>query len=161
MKVLVVLCNVVLLLFTCLVLATDGVPGEPAYVALTLSLLAVPIFTVVAVLRGGAKPVWPGRFAAIGNAVLLGVVCWALVDQHPYPAEEGFLAYAVLTVVTPVLSAVVLLRAGTPRRRPAAASRGAAGRPPAGRDRARQSGQADPGAVVRHADGETGAAPRA
>jgi hypothetical protein len=147
MRGLTVTCNLVLLLFTLFVLATDWLPEQAAYVAFTLLLLLIPTFTAFALLRrgvGGSGPGLPGtgetredqpetgaalpgtillvRVAVVANLVLLAAVCWALVDQSPHPKEEGFLAYAVLTLLTPVLSAIVLVRTGTRRRRPAVAS---------------------------------------
>lgn len=47
--------------------------------------------------------------AIICNVVLIGFVCWALVDQYPHPHENGFTAYAVLIVLTPILSVVAHL----------------------------------------------------
>jgi len=139
MRGLTVFCNVVLLLFSLFVLATDGLPEQAAYVALTLLLLLVPTFTVFALVRrgaGGSGPLLPGagetrqsqpatdavlsgtavlaRAAVVANLVLLAAVCWALVDQYPHPEEEGFVAYAVLTVLTPVLSAIVVARGVRP-----------------------------------------------
>lgn len=137
MKTLTVLCNIVLFGFTCIVLATDGAPKEARYIIFTLLLMLIPIFTVFAIVRSGAGSSWPNlpmkrntleaqpktgvlssrktaieRVAAICNIVLLGVVCWAIVDQYPHPEEEGIVAFSVLTVLTPILSAVVLFRSG-------------------------------------------------
>ena len=50
---------------------------------------------------------------AICNLVLLGLVCWALIDQYPHPEEEGVIAFAVLTVLTPLPGAAVLFRTGS------------------------------------------------
>jgi hypothetical protein len=109
MKTLTVLCDVVLFGFTCFVLATDGVSTEVAYIIFTLLLILIPIFTVFAIVRSGAAI---ERVAAICNIGLLGFVCWALVDQYPHPEEEGFAAFAVLTVLTPILGAIVLFCSG-------------------------------------------------
>jgi hypothetical protein len=118
-KTLAVLCNVVLVLFTCLVMATDG-PGETlAYRLFGLLLLAVPIFTALVLVRGGRDRTSPGglersplsaRIAAVANCVLLVLVGWALVDQYPHPNEEGFLAFVAVIVLTPFLSVLALLR---------------------------------------------------
>ena len=51
--------------------------------------------------------------AALGNIVLLGLVCLAIADQYPHPDEPGFLAFVALTVVTPILSALALVRNGS------------------------------------------------
>ena len=54
----------------------------------------------------------PGNAMNSDNILLLGLVCWAVVDQYPHPEEEGVVAFTVLTVLTPILSAVVLFRTG-------------------------------------------------
>jgi hypothetical protein len=114
MRTLATLCNIVSVLFTCLVLATDGPPTKAAYIILTVLMMLIPIFTVFALVRSGAggTPYSRGRAiaqaAAICNVVLLGLHCLALVDQYPHPAEPGLVEYVVLTMVTPLLSAVVL-----------------------------------------------------
>jgi len=137
MKIAMFICNVVLFAFTCFVLLTDGVSKEAGYIAFTLLLLLVPILNLLVISRGGARV---GRMglpakekelaeqrkmdsssssgtvikivAIVCNAVLLGFVCWALVDQYPHPEEDGFIAYVLLVVVTPALSLVALFRGG-------------------------------------------------
>ncbi len=44
----------------------------------------------------------------ISNVVLLGFVCWALVDTYPYAQEEGFIAYVILMTLTPILTLAAL-----------------------------------------------------
>ncbi|MBP1634186.1 MAG: hypothetical protein H6Q10_760 [Acidobacteria bacterium] len=119
MKTLAVLCNVVLFTFTCFVLATDGAPAKAVYIIFTLLLLMTPAFTVFVLARrtAGDGARWA---AAICNVLLLAFVCWALVDQYPHPSDPGFNEYVVAVVVTPLISAVVLLR-GRLARRPSAA----------------------------------------
>ena len=137
MRLAAVVFSVVLVAFTCLVVVTDGPPTEAIYVVLTLALVLVPIFSLVVLLqdragRGGAgvpvkqdaRPaekkgggrLSPGpalRTAAIFcNIVMLGLSCWALVDQYPHPEEDGFLAYVLVVMVTPILNMVALLRSG-------------------------------------------------
>ena len=113
MKPLVLVCNIASLAFTLLVIAGEGLPTKAIYVAFTLLTIIIPIFTILALAR---PRILPGsgtttlRLAAISNLVLLGFVCWALVDQYPHPNEPGFVPYAVLMILTPLLSAVVLLR---------------------------------------------------
>jgi hypothetical protein len=123
MKTLAILCNIISVLFHCFVLATDGLPTKPAYIILTVLMLLIPIFTVFVLVRSGAGGVPSpracamARAAAICNVVLLGFFCLALLDQYPHPAEPGFLEYVVLTMVTPILSAVVLFRIARSGRR--------------------------------------------
>jgi len=119
MKTLVVLCNVVLFTFTCFVLATDGAPTKAVYIIFTLVLLMTPVFTVFVLARHAAGD-GARRAAAICNVLAVAFVCWALVDQYPHPSDPGFNEYVVVLVVTPLVSAVVLLR-GKLTRQPSAA----------------------------------------
>src|SRR5512139_2954781 len=119
MKTLVVFCNVVLFTFTCFVLATDGAPTKAVYIIFTLVFLMTPVFTVLVLARRAAGD-GARRAAAICNVLLLAFVCWVLVDQYPHPSEPGFNEYVVAVMVTPLISAVVLLR-GKLTRRPSAA----------------------------------------
>jgi len=102
--------NVVSITFTLLVMATDGPATRAADRVFGLMLLAIPAFNVFALARGGDGYV--AHSSALLNVALLGAVVWALVDQHPHPGEPGFVPYAVLVVLTPVLSVVTLLRVG-------------------------------------------------
>jgi hypothetical protein len=119
MKTLAVLCNVVLFTFTCVVIVTDGAPTKAVYIVFALVLLMTPAFTVW-VLASRAAGDGIRRAAAICNVLALAFVCWALVDQYPHPSDPGFNEYVVVLVVTPLVSAVVLLR-GTLTRRPSTA----------------------------------------
>ena len=137
MKIVALICNIVLFAFTCFVLLTDGVSREAAYIVFTVLVVLIPILNVVVLFRSGAGDGWVGlhmerkaleaqpktdafssrsiameRAAAISNIVLLGFVCWALVDQYPHPEEDGVIAYALLVVLTPILSVVALFRSG-------------------------------------------------
>jgi len=122
MRALVILCNLVSAAFTMLVMATDGPPTKPIFVALGALLLLVPALTVFALVRAGAERAWLAggteapagsaalaRAAAVCNMALVAFIGWALVDQHPHPREEGFLAYVMMMLATPTLSAAVLL----------------------------------------------------
>ena len=133
MKVLTVLCNLVLFVFTCLVLATDPAPTGPAYIVFTLLLLLIPLLTVFALARSragtdassvqanGRGRTAMERAAGLSNVVLLGFVCWAIIDQYPHPEEDGVVAFTVLAVLTPILSAAVLFgRTRQPAPRPGA-----------------------------------------
>ena len=113
MRPLVLVCNVVSFLFTLLVIAGDGPATKTIYVVLMVLLLLIPMLTLLALgrpraFRASATAVL--RLAALGNLILLAFVCWALVDQHPHPNEAGFLPYAALMILTPILSAIALLR---------------------------------------------------
>jgi hypothetical protein len=45
----------------------------------------------------------------LSNLVLLAFSSWAIVDQYPHPEDGGVIPYAVLVVVTPIISLVALL----------------------------------------------------
>jgi hypothetical protein len=137
MKSAAVVFNVVLVAFTCLVMLTDGPPTGAVYIALTFALVLVPILSLTALLRRSGGDGHPGtrvngealiveqkegrlspgsgmRTAAIlCNIVMFGLSCWALVDRYPHPEEDGFVAYVLVVVVTPILSVVALLRSGS------------------------------------------------
>ncbi len=118
MKTLTVACSIALVLFTAMVLSTDGLPTAPAYVVLTALTFLVPLFTVFVIVRtrgGRRSPLW--RVAAICNVVLLVMIGWAIVDQHPHPDEAGFLEYVALMLFTPAISVAFLLRADWVQRR--------------------------------------------
>jgi hypothetical protein len=119
MKTLAVLCNVVLFIFTCFVLATDGAPTKAVYVIFSLVLLMTPVITVF-VLASRAAGDGARRLAVVCNVLLLAFVCWAFVDQYPHPSEPGFMEYVVATVLTPLVSVAALLRGKLTRRSTAA-----------------------------------------
>jgi hypothetical protein len=107
MKTLALLCNVTLLGFVALVLATDGPPREAIYVVFNVLLVMVPLLTVFVLARGGSPAF--RRWAAVGNLVLFATTCFAVADQYPgHPAEEGLIAFVVVTMATPLISAVTL-----------------------------------------------------
>ena len=137
MRIAAMACNVILVVFTCLVVVTDGPATEAAYVVLMLALVLVPIFSLVVLLRqgrSGSRPAPvkgsglpeekrmderpsrdPGmRTAAIFcNIILFGLSCWAFADQYPHPEEDGFVAYVLILAVAPILNVVALLRSGS------------------------------------------------
>ncbi len=117
MKALAILFNAVLFVFTGLVVATDGMPRDLAYVVFTLLLMLVPVANVLVIGRAAATRLQ--RTVGICNIVLLALIGLAIADQYPHPAEPGFNEYAVLVVLTPIVSAAVLLRG---RARPVPAS---------------------------------------
>jgi signal transduction histidine kinase len=133
MKLLTVVFNIVLVVFTCLVLITDGLSKEVGYILLTLLLLFVPIFNLIIIFSSRANNDWldfhlkrkaaEGRIktddtsirrpvlkiiAIICNIVLLGFSVWAFASQYPHPKESGFILFAVIVFLTPVLSLVTL-----------------------------------------------------
>lgn len=117
MKALTVLCNVVFLSFTALVLVTDGISRQPAYIVLTLLLMLVPLFTLIVLLtRSGESRPAEKNVAEIANLALLVLIGWAFMAQYPHPREAGFVPYLLLALFTPALSVAVLFfqRGGRP-----------------------------------------------
>src|SRR5512136_2682902 len=101
MKIAAIVCNVILIGFTILVSLTDGLATEAPYIVFGLLLVLIPIANLVVIARRGPKIA-----AIIGNVLLLGFACWAMIDQYPHPKEAGFVEYAVLVILTPILSAI-------------------------------------------------------
>ncbi len=122
MKIVAVVLNVVMFLFTCMVLATDGMSARAIYVAFSLLLLAVPVVNAV-VLLGAAGGTGIRRAAVVGNVVLVAAVVLAFVDQYPHPEEAGFVEYMIAVLLTPIVSVWALLRGGRGRRPQEAAAK--------------------------------------
>ena len=116
MTIVAVVCNVVLFLFTCFVLWTEGSSKGGGYIVLTVLLLLIPILSSAVILRGGARDGWMGSqgktVAAIGNIALLGFVIWAVASTYPHPEEPGVIPFTVICVLTPILTLLVVLRRG-------------------------------------------------
>jgi UDP-N-acetylmuramyl pentapeptide phosphotransferase/UDP-N-acetylglucosamine-1-phosphate transferase len=112
---------------------TDGISKETCYIVLTFLLLLVPVFNMLSIMRSRANKSWldfhlkkkaleehmktndlsskipvMNILAIICNIVLLGVSCWAIVNQYPHPKESGLLLYTVILILTPILSSVAL-----------------------------------------------------
>jgi hypothetical protein len=88
MKIVAVICNIVLFVFHCFVLSTDGFPKEVSYIIFNLWSLLTMIISVVVILRFGTSNIMR-IVAIICNIVFFGFVCWALIDQYPHPKESG------------------------------------------------------------------------
>ncbi len=114
MKTVALLCNVVLVGFTGLVVATDGAPTAPVYVAFTLLVVLIPLFTIFVLAATRSRRAWTPvpRITALCNIALVGFAVWAIVDQYPHPAEPGLVPFTALLLLTPILSAFTLLRRG-------------------------------------------------
>jgi hypothetical protein len=132
MKLITVFLNIAMVVFTSFVLLTDGIPKQVGYIILTLLLLFVPIFNLVIILRNRADNGWldfhmkmevskeqtkPDELfskiqilkivAIVCNFVLLAFICYAFVNQYSHhPKESGFILYAVIVFLTPILSLV-------------------------------------------------------
>ena len=136
MKIIAIICNIILFGFICLVLVTDGPPGDASYVIFTLWWLLTLIINTVVIFYIGARDGWSGLHlkkplkeqkktddlsstrtimrivAIICNIFFFGFVCWAFIDQYPHPKEDGIIAFTVMMVLTPILSLVVLFLRG-------------------------------------------------
>ena len=118
MNALALICNVLLCAVTSVVVVTEGIPGTPAYAAFTIVMLVVPAFTAFTLTRrspgGGRSPrsALTLRLAVLFNLALVGLVCWALVEQYPYPEGAGVIPFAGLALLAPVLALAALRRAG-------------------------------------------------
>ena len=112
-----VICNVLLWVFFCMVLVTDGFP-RGSEIPLGLFTFLMPIFNVLLV-RILASPSRAVRVVAIASNLLwLGIIGWLMLERLPsHPEEGGLLAYVLLMVLTPTVSAVAIyvgLRAPKP-----------------------------------------------
>ncbi len=128
MRIVAVFCNVILFLFTCSVLLTDGVPSDFGYQVFTLMLLLVPILSVVTLFQRETDDRRRGlglRTAAVlVNVLLLAASCWVTVSQYPgHPKEPGFVPYVIMVLLTPILTllAIVIRTRKRPAQHPLAA----------------------------------------
>ncbi len=106
MKILALILNIALFLFTLFVIVTDGFATQAAYIVLTLWVLLTLLFNPVALFRGGSAVKIP---AVICNIIFIGFVIWALVDQYPHPRESGYIPFVILMFLTPIVTVVALL----------------------------------------------------
>jgi hypothetical protein len=51
--------------------------------------------------------------AVISNIALSGFACWAFVTLYPHPIESLVFVYALLVILTPILSLITILISGT------------------------------------------------
>lgn len=116
MRTIAVLCNMALFAFTALILVVDGLPAGVPFLALMLLALLVPLGSSLVLMRSsrGAVAV---AVMAIGNLALLFLAVWAIAGRFPRLEEKGTVAYALLLVLTPLLSLIALIKArrGTTR----------------------------------------------
>jgi len=133
MKIAALICNIALLGFIALVLLSEGLPRATVYVVFSLLTVVIPILNMVVISMIRAKngrlvvrakekaPEDQGKIGErsssgivlklvtiISNIALLVFACWAIIDQYPHPEEPGVIEMAVLMILTPILSAVVI-----------------------------------------------------
>jgi hypothetical protein len=75
-------------------------------------MLLIPLTSAVVLVHGSSTIAPTRRTAVLGNLLLLGAACWAAVAQYPYPEGNSVIPFAVLVVVTPILSLLALLGGG-------------------------------------------------
>lgn len=124
MKILTIVLNLALFLFTGFVLMTDGTSEESLYILFSFLLVIIPLLNVYLLLKtgighganekAGVQKISIGRGlytgAMIGNLLLLGFAIRAMIDQYPHPQETGFIEYASLVLLSPILSMVMIWR---------------------------------------------------
>ncbi len=135
MRIAAIVSNLVLFVFTCFVLLTEGVSTEFPHSILTFLLLSVPILSSMVIHRSrktGASQASPDerseastvadRAAVVANLLLVGFAGWAFLAQYPHPKEEGMVAVAslalftVLIFFTPIFSILVLIGSAKAKR---------------------------------------------
>ena len=111
------LCSMALFAFTALVLVVDGLPAGTPFMALMLLALLVPLGSSLGLMRSSRGAVARSAMA-LGNLALFVLAVWALANRFPRLEEKGTVAYALLLVLTPLLSLAALAKARRGRARP-------------------------------------------
>ncbi len=110
MKIVAVICNIVLFGLSWVVFVTGLPSTKPIYVVFTLWIMLNMVFNVVVISFFSENAVMK-VIGIVCNIVFLGFVCYAIVDQHPFPAKASFYPFVGLMLLTPFLSLVAFLRA--------------------------------------------------
>lgn len=115
MRVAAVVCNLLLCASVGLLVVNEGMPSQTAYMLFTLLALIVPILSAAVILRRGSGPSRQRSFldwaTGVLNVLLLALTVWAVISQYPYPEGNSVLLFALLMLVAPILSLVVLFGA--------------------------------------------------
>jgi hypothetical protein len=131
-----VILNVILVLFTFMIIMTEGGSSDIAYNIFGILLFLVPLLNVVLISRMGffnpARSALRSQdtvaiqgkssdtdtmngtvrnLAILLNLILLGFGIRAIVRAYPHPEEDGVLEYTILVLATPILSLIVYFRA--------------------------------------------------
>lgn len=135
MKTLAVILNVILVLFTFMVIMTEGGSPDIAYNIFGILLFLVPLVNIVLISRLGffnaARRSRVSRdmtdvpvkspdistmhgtvrnLAILLNLILIGFGIWAIIQAYPHPQEDGVLEYTILVLAAPILSLIVYFR---------------------------------------------------
>jgi hypothetical protein len=113
MKVLVIIFNIVLFLFTFFVLVTDGLPVQVRYMFATMWVVLTPVITIMVIYLSRSK--YSGIYfktnslkvlAVVFNIALIVYAAWGIFQTHP--AEVGYIPYLVLVSLTPILNLITI-----------------------------------------------------
>ncbi len=135
MKTLAVILNVILVLFTFMVIMTEGSSPDMTYTIFGILLFLVPLVNVILISRLGffnaarrareTKDVADvsakspdistmhgtvRNLAILLNLILIGFGIWAIIQAYPHPQEDGVLEYSILVLAAPILSLIVYFR---------------------------------------------------
>jgi hypothetical protein len=112
MKIVSVICNICLFLFSLLIFKAGGPPTKTVYVVFALWLISTIIINLL-ILSFFYKNTFMRNTGVFFNIVFIGFVCYAIVEQHPFPPKAVFYPFAGLMLSTPILSISALLRSRT------------------------------------------------
>ena len=113
MKVLAIIFNIVLFLFTFFVLVTDGLPVQVRYMFATMWVVLTPVITIMVIYLSRSK--YSGIYfktnslkvlAVVFNIALIVYAAWGIFKTHP--AEVGYIPYLVLVSLTPILNLITI-----------------------------------------------------
>ena len=113
MKIPAIGCNLLASGFVGLDLMNEGLPVSPLYWAFTLVALLVPLVSCAVIFRFSSRVAAQPAIALTtlviaGNVLLFGLVVWAVVVRYPYPEGNSIIPFALLLLVAPVLSLIVM-----------------------------------------------------
>jgi hypothetical protein len=113
MKVLAIIFNIVLFLFTFFVLVTDGLPVQVRYMFATMWVVLTPVITIMVIYLSRSK--YSGIYfkanklkilAVLFNFALIVYAAWGIFQTHP--AEAGYIPYLVLVSLTPIFNLITI-----------------------------------------------------
>jgi len=118
MRIIAIILNVIMALFTLMVFVTDGFATRPIYILFSILLLLVPLLNITVFAssckRGDAgqadvSSTRTRNLVIVANVLLIASVIWTLIDQYPHPKEPGYIEYMVALFLTPLFSLVTVL----------------------------------------------------
>jgi hypothetical protein len=114
MKIAAITFNVILIVFTSMVLLPPNDIGGLFFLFTIWSLLT-PIFNILSLWRTGTSSIFRVISGiTIGfNIILLGLTCWILMDRFPGPGRRGAFVYVALIALSAVFSLIAIMRRST------------------------------------------------